>query len=299
MKPIPMDCRYQMQPRISECTSIGSNANIDINKATIVSVDFEIKFANVPALRCQLNATSLATKYLDLLKNQYSLNPNPIFRDPQNYTIAYFQQLVKQAKEQLGWDWQRDQYDIDTTTLLHKDIETYLAQGYSNIPEQHDHLLNELHFCLHAIQSGSKRDHWLQIEWFNDAGFFIDADQYPAKLHMEFGDLRLQNPYVGHHPLYVYEQQDSTNVNQTCRFHDFVKPGINIVIMPDKHHAAFDWDHYLSWFQTHGSDMLQHHGIAALKKFTGHPVIGSVANKDDLRSLLDQPVIVFESISFV
>lgn len=261
---------------------------------------FEIKFKNIPALICQLNNTKLAEQYLNLLKQQYRQNPNPIFRDPQNYTLKYFKELVQQAKDILGWDWHRKHYDIATTTLLHKDIEQYLSRGYENIPEQHDHLLDELHFCLHAIESGSRRDHWLQIEWFNDAGFNINEDQYPSKLNLEFGDLRLQNPYVGHHPLYLYEQQDSINIGQTCRFHDFIKPGINLVIMPNRpQQSQFDWNTYFSWFQTHATEFVKYHGLDKLKKFTGHPVIGSVQNKQDLQTLIQQPVIEFESISFV
>jgi len=261
-------------------------------------VDFEIKFQNVSALQCRLNSTPLAKKYLQLLKIQYQQDSNAIFRDPQQYTPDYFQHLVIQAKEILGWEWHRHHYDLSVTTLLHKDIEQYLERGYENIPEQHDHLLNELHFCLHAIESGSRRNHWLQIEWFNDQGFFIDENEYPAKLELEFGDLRLQNPYVGHHPLYVYEQQDSTNILQTCRFHNFVKPGINIVILQNKGQPGVDWTNYIDWFKTHAPDFLRLHGVDRLKKFTGHPIIGSVKNKQDLQTLIQQPVIKFESISF-
>lgn len=264
-----------------------------------MAVDFEVKFSGVPAIQCELYDTELAERYLTLLKTQYNKDPSPIFRDPHKYTLSYFTQLVQQAKEQLGWNWHREIYDIPTTTLLHKDIEKYLAQGYENIPEEHDYILNELHFCLHAIESGSKRNNWLQIEWFDDSGFDIDENQYPAKLFLEFGDLRLQNPYVGHHPLFLYEQQDSSNVNQTCRFHDYVKPGINIVTVihpPTK--KEFNWNSYLSWFEKHASDFVKSKGMKTLKKFTGHPVIGSVKNKNDLETLIQQPVIEFKSISF-
>lgn len=263
-----------------------------------MAVDFEIKFSQAPALQCQLDDTELAKKYLNLLKNQYSQNPCPVFRDPQLYTREYFESLVRQAKTVLGWDWQRDHYDVATTTLLHKDIEQYLARGYANIPDEHNHLLDELHYCLHAIESGSRRNYWLQIEWFNDEGFAIDKDEYPAKLSVEFGDLRLQNPYVGHHPLYLYEQRDYNNVMQTCRFHDFAKPGLNICIVPATTPVP-NWNHYLEWFETHAPEFVQEHGIEKLKKFTGHPVIGSVVNKKDLYNLIQQPVIEFESISFV
>ena len=260
-----------------------------------MAIDFEIKFANVPALQCVLDDTELAYRYFCLLRDQYQQDPCPIFRDPQTYTIQRLRELATQAKNVLGWDWHKDYYDIDTTKLLHKNIEQYLSQGYENIPEEHDHLLDELHFCLHAIESGSQRNSWLQIEWFNDNGFAIADDEYPAKLDLEFGDIRLQNPYVGHHPLYLYQQQDSINVMQTCRFHDFAKPGINLVIKNQKV-PAFDWSRYLQWFNDNAGAFLSEHGLDRLKKFTGHPVVGHVINQQDLAKLIEQPVIRFEYI---
>jgi hypothetical protein len=259
---------------------------------------FQVHFKNANPLLCQLDDTDLARRYLTLLKQEYNENPRPLFRDQQLYTLDYFRSLAVKAEQQLGWSWVHDTYDLSTTTRMHKDIEQYLAQGYENIPEQHDELLHELHFGLHAVESGSRRDSWLQLEWYNDHGFNITADEYPAKLTLEFGDIRLQNPYVGHHPLYVYEQQDNINVGQTCRFHDFVKPGINLVIAHNTGKTKFDFDKYLTWFETNAPEFVQQHGIEQLTKFTGHPVVGHVINKNDLQDVIDQNTIQFDRIDF-
>lgn len=261
-------------------------------------IEFEVKFRDVPALVCQLHDTELATRYYNLLKNQYAQDPKPLFRDQQKYTVEHFIHLVNRAEQELGWDWHKEQYDLPTTTVLHKDIEQYLAQGFENIPAEHDEILHELHFALHALESNSKRNNWLQIEWFNDNGFFMADDEYPAKLKLEFGDIRLQNPYVGHHPLYVYEQKDTYNINQTCKFHDFVKPGINLVINPEKAEYTFDQQHYLAWFNEHAPDFMQQHGTDKMLKFTGHPIVGSIINKSDLETLVAMPVIEFETLNF-
>jgi hypothetical protein len=260
-------------------------------------IEFEVKFCNAPALVCRLHDTELAKKYYALLKNQYFQDPNPLFRDQQKYTMEYFLQLVDRAETELGWNWHKEKYDLATTTLLHKDIEQYLAQGFENIPEEYDEILHELHFALHAIENNSKRDSWLQIEWTNDAGFNITEDEYPAKIKLEFGDIRLQNPYVGHHPLYVYEQKDTYNIDQTCKFHNFVKPGINLAIIPSNEYK-FSLDQYLAWFNKHAPNFVQHNGQAQLIKFTGHPVIGTVINLEDLETLVAMPVIEFESLNF-
>jgi hypothetical protein len=261
----------------------------------MVNLFFEVKFRGAPAIRCSLFDTELSRRYIELIKKQ---TDTPIFRDPPRYTLEYLKELAIDAQRVLEWDWIKDVYSLDITTRLHKDIEQYLAKGFENIPEEHDHLLHELHYCLHSVESGSKRNSWLQVEWFNDQGFGIEADEYPAKVNLEFGDLRLQNPYVGHHPLYVYEQKDSINIEQTCKFHDFVKPGINIVVDPNDNKPSFDMDAYLKWFETNGSSFVAKHGIEKLKKFTGHPVVGTVINKNDLALLVQQPIIEFEYISF-
>ena len=136
-------------------------------------IEFEVKFRNVPALVCRLHDTELAKQYYTLLKNQYAQDPKPLFRDQQKYTTEYFSQLVDRANKELGWNWHRENYDLPTTTLLHKDLEQYLAKGFENIPAEQDEILHELHFALHAIENKSRRDNWLQIEWFNNDGFSI------------------------------------------------------------------------------------------------------------------------------
>jgi len=256
-----------------------------------------IKFKNCPWLDIQLDNTNLAQQWEDLVKSNYKNDPTPIFRDQQDYNISKLESLAKEANEKLGWDWQTEILDLAHTTLMHKDIEKFLANGFSNIPEEYDDLLHEIHYCLHSVESGCKRASWLQIEWYNDEGFAIDENEYPAKINLEFGDIRLQNPYVGHHPLYLYEQRDNINIMQTCKFHNLAKPGINIVI-EKKEPIIFNWDRYLSWFNTHGKEFVNYYGIETLKKFTGHPVVGKVTNLDALEFCLEMPVLAFEALDF-
>jgi hypothetical protein len=261
-------------------------------------MEFFLHFHGTAPIHCVINNTELGQRYFDLLKGQWLQDPNAIFRDPQKYTLEYFRHLAGRAHQELGWDWLRDQYTLQTTVLLHKDIEKFLEQGFANIPEIHDELLHELHFALHAIESGSRRNSWLQIEWFNDNGFDLPQDQYPAKLDIEFGDIRLQNPFVGHHPLFLYEQQDSHNIPQTCRMHNFVKPGINLVISKNPGHRQFDWDRYINWFKTHAPTWTEQITESTLKKYTGHPIVGKVQNLDALQQAIDMPYLEFDRLEF-
>jgi hypothetical protein len=256
-----------------------------------------IKFKNCPWLMVQLDNTNLARQWHELVKSNYIANPNLLFRDQQDYNIFKLENLAKEANNRLGWNWQTENLDLYHTTLMHKDIETFLANGFANIPEEYDELLHEIHFCLHSVESGSKRASWLQLEWYNDDGFKISEDEYPAKIKMDFGDIRLQNPYVGHHPLYLYEQNDTHNIMQTCKFHDLARPGINLVI-EKKEEKQFNWEQYIQWFLDNGPDFVEKHGIETIKKFTGHPVVGHIVNLDDLEYCLSLPALEFEALDF-
>ena len=259
-------------------------------------IDYSIKFKNLPHLDVRLDNTLVASQYKELLKSNYQ-REFPIFRDQQKYTISYLNKLAVQAKRLLGWDWLREHYTIAETTLLHKDIEQYLANGFSSIPSEHDWLCHELHFCLHAVESGSTRNGWLQVEWFNNDRISLPEHLYPKKLNLEFGDIRLQNPHVGHHPLYLFQQNDYTNILQTCKFHNFINPGINIVIK-DELITDFNVDRYLFWFKIHSPEFVKLHGEQAILNYTGHPIIGKVVNLDDLVTVSTAPILELESITF-
>ena len=259
-------------------------------------LEFRVYFHDCNPLQCQINDTGLGRRYFYLLQQQVRDQPCGIFRDPQKYTMEYFMELVHRAQEILGWNWHRSEYPLDVTTALHKDLERYLARGFKEIPETHDELLHELHFALHAIESGSQRNSWLQIEWFNDRGFSMHVRDYPAKIAMDFGDIRLQNPYVGHHPLYIYQQQDTANIDQTCKFHDFVKPGINLVIDQSCNTYQFDQQDYLAWWAHNAPNFLRKHGVHTVMSWTGHPVIGRVLNLNDLEIVLKKPYLEFSHV---
>ena len=256
-----------------------------------------VVFKGCPPLQIDVDQTAVTRDWLSLIAQHLKSNQAPIFRDPQKYTQAKLRGLADEASRRLGWAWDVDDLSLSNTTRMHKDIEVYLARGYENIPEEFDELLHEIHFCLHSVESGSQRNHWLQIEWFTDDCVPLPADHYPAKLHLEFGDIRLQNPYVGHHPLYLWQQDDHANVMQTCRFHDKITPGVCIVVDRECKPGAFPWERYLEWWRMHAQQFLQHHGEQNLIKYTGHPVVGRVRNLQDLETCLAQPYLELESMT--
>ena len=155
--------------------------------------DILVKYTGFDPLEIELDNNSLRESYLALVKKNSLVQP--ISRDPQSYSISRLKELGQQAQDRLGWNWVYDEYTMDITTQLHKDIETYLARGFQNIPEEFDELLHELHYALHAIQGGRNRGDWIQVEWFNDDGIPMPND-LTFTTELKFGDVKLQNPYV-------------------------------------------------------------------------------------------------------
>ena len=256
-----------------------------------MAVDILVKYKNFPALEIELDNISIKNQYKDLITKNNQQH-QIISRDPCKYSLDYFAILAQQAKENLGWDWAQDSYSLDDLVLLHKDIELYLAQGFENIPEEYDNLLHELHYALHAIQGNNSRGNWIQVEWFSDDGIEM-PDDLKFSNQLEFGDIKLQNPYVGHDPVFVYKQQDSTNISQTCKFHDLVRPGINIMIKSDQFNVN---DCFKQWYETHAMSWVKQHGWDKIIRYTGWPRVGRVKNLDVLQQISVSPVFQIESV---
>ena len=256
-----------------------------------------VKFHNQTALHLDIQDTDLGRRYVELVKQNYQ-QQQPLFRDTAKYNIDYLRILVERAHNVLGWNWTRDFYDPVIATELHKDIEILLGiGGFNNVREKEDELLHEIHYCLHLIQHPRHklRQGWLQIEWYNDNGFELPQDFEFTKL-MKFGDVKLQNPYVGHHPLQIYLEKDFSQISQTCKLHDFVKPGINIVV--EDHNHLVDNDVVIQNLRAHDNEFVETVTEERLRKFIGYPVIGRVTNQSDLMDILKVSALELEYISF-
>jgi hypothetical protein len=192
-------------------------------------------------------------------------------------------ELAYRAKECFGWHWISDHYDISLTAQLHKDLEKYVGQlGFDQIPEQYDELLYDLHHCLHAIQFGKnqpERTDNFQIEWQTD-----DAIPLPRSFEFteqtEFGDLILINPYVGHNPLQIFNEQDWSALDTTCRFHDIIKPGI-VLTNPMK----VTKQEIVSKFKKEASEFVERHGEEKIRYYAGAAVVGRAVDPSVLQQV--------------
>jgi hypothetical protein len=260
--------------------------------------NFAIFYKNCDYLEIELDSTKLAHNYFDLLQNTYQNYPDVISRDEKYYTLDVFQDLAIQCAEAFNWKWNTNDLSLENRTIMHKDIEHLVGNGYEHIPEKYDELVHNMHMALHALETGNGRGPWLTIEWYNDEGFYIAPEDYPKKLKCKFGDIKLQNPFVGHHPAFVYRQNDYTNVELTCKFHDFCKPGVNIVIEDYHSLPSNHLDNYKKWFHRHAPKFVEKHSWNTILDYTGEAIVGRVKNVNTLQEILEKPYLQFEKFVF-
>jgi hypothetical protein len=247
-----------------------------------------IEFNNQKSLDIIVEPTLLGAHYIDLVYQNYK-ESFPIYRDRIKYNSEYLLKLAKEAKIAFNWDWELPDYNLSVTTALHKDLERLLGQtGFSEVPARFDNLIHELHYCLHIVQhpnSIKTRIGNLQIEWFNDSGFPLPST-FEFQDKIKFGDCLLQNPFVGHGPVQIDNENDWTELEQTCKFHTFVKPGIVIYTGPG---AIINKHHILDKFKKHNINFVNKHTEQKILYYTGFPIIGQVTNTDNLRTLVECP----------
>lgn len=257
-----------------------------------------VRFRDQPPLQLRIHDTRVGQRYFDLVQHNYQQSM-PVYRNLTKYTKEYLQELAHQARAAFDWDWdQVDDFESGIAPQLHKDLELLLANGFEHIPEQYDNLVHELHYCLHLNQSPCKHTHtsWLQIEWYNDEGFDLEYE-FEFQKTFKFGDVKLQNPFVGHGPWQLWCEQDFANISQTCKFHNWVKPGINIASRDFL--TVSNVDEIVRVFEQHDPEFVRLHGADKIKHYTGYPVIGQVINLQDLQQISQQHNLIFDSLEFV
>ena len=114
---------------------------------------------------------------------------------------------------------------------------------------------------------------------------------------MQFGDLRLQNPYVGHDPMQVYQEQDIEQIMRTCTFPDRIKPGIHINLQ-SRPQGLFNLERYKTWWINNAPEFVDVHGLDQLVKYAGWAVVGKIINIDDLQTCLESTKLEFNRLEF-
>lgn len=234
--------------------------------------------------------------YLEIVKRHYE-EQKPFFIDNLNWTSERLRYLARIAKEELNWNWLRNDYTIDITAKLHKDLEYSVGlHGYESIPQEYHWLIYELHHCLHGIQHGVEegRPCNLQVEWLTDDHHIL-PDDFVFAPEIAAGDVILINPHVGHHPWQIYLENDYTDLNSTLQFHDRIKPAVVISTLD----FQIDKQKILNTFIEKDPEFVKKHTAEKILYNTGAAKIGKVNNMDQYYSIVNSTEILeFDRIEF-
>ena len=266
-----------------------------------------VVFQNQKILELGLEENTTTRSYLQLLDKNLKRGL-PMWRDPLKYNLEYFKKLCLEIKDKLKWEWDMDSFTQDKMVVFHKDIEKFLdkEQSFRKIPGEYQNLIHEAHYCIHTIQyrEGLPNPHltprgiFLQLEWFNDDYMTLPED-FEFKLVPNYGDILLQNPYVGHPPLQCYKDDDYKNISRTCAFHDKIKPGINIHLDRSGPLDEIDMEKYKKWWMEKCRDFVEKEGMDKIIRYTGIPVIGKVKDLKLLENIVNTEYLKIESIEIV
>ena len=259
----------------------------------------ECKFQNFDVLQLKIKSTETAKTFFNFFQRHLKKDL-PQCRDPLDYDWSMFQTLVDKVVRDLGWRWVYT--DIKQADLVswHKDLELCLEKTgeMDNIPVEHHQLIIDAHYCLHRVQSlqqyRNSREK-IQIEWFTPDRRFVPEDA-DYKRDIGFGDVVLQNPYVGHDPVTCYFQDDYKNISRTCAFHDIMTPGFFIQFKNSDWSTRIEND-YKNWFQTKCADFVKKVGMDTILKYTGYPVVGKVTNLDTLQKIQNASELILENVT--
>jgi len=259
-----------------------------------------IYFKEFDPIEVELINHTVADKFFYLANKHYIEYPI-VFRDPLKYTYDYLEKLIVEANEKLHWNCKTQNLTEEDIIDIHKNLENTLNDegDFRSIPEEFDNLIHEFHYCLHRIQHKDKpnRIGYFQIEWFNNEFIPMDND-FSFTNNLKFGDIILQNPFVGHNPLHCYHDDDYTNIDRTCKIPCRIKSGIIMYTIPKA--KEIDYNHYYEWWDTRGKSVLDKVGYDTILRFTGEGKIGEVINKDTLREIIETPnILEFDKLEFI
>lgn len=259
----------------------------------------ELKFKNFDSLQLKMQSTDTAKTFFNFFKRHLKKNL-PQCRDPLDYDWNFFQQLVDKVVKDLGWKWTYTDIKKSDLVSWHKDLERCLEKsGEMNaLPVEHHQLIIDAHCCLHRVQSLQQQKNSrekIQIEWFTPDRRLVPENTY-YKRDIGFGDVVLQNPYVGHDPLTCFFQDDYKNISRTCAFHDIMTPGFFIQFKNSEWSKKIE-NNYINWFQTKCADFVKKVGLDTILKYTGYPVVGKVSNLDALQKIQNADKLILENIT--
>ena len=270
---------------------------IEINQ----NIDFNIEIYNDPISQLFFQ------QHVECSQKQPEFT-DAIIDDCTRYTISYFIDLVERAHQTNTINWTnytilpgKEHYASNQRNfnLMHKDLEVVAGlQAYSGLNETQKMLVDEMHCCLHTLESDSapldyKFDgrFWLNFQYrFNVPDKQPMPEPVKFKRRLEPGEVMLDYPYVGKEPIFCMIHKDDSILTQTCKMIDRISVTWKLHLA-ERPATQWGWDPWpkdidaelTDWYYEHEADMqaLDY----SLEKIINHTGFCPVGRIDDLSKM--------------
>ena len=143
-----------------------------------------------------------------------------------------FLNKARQAKELFNFNWDLTSLTQNNFNLWHKDIETFDLNNYPWSQEKGDFFI-ALHTALHGAELREKNNSpsirkQMLVKWFGSSLPWPEIPKFKSVLDINAGDITTGYPHVGKPPWVCFQQNDNTNLQQTCRLPDACPPSFHI-----------------------------------------------------------------------
>jgi hypothetical protein len=157
------------------------------------------------------------------------------YKQSAEQVLKDFLNKAHQAKELFNFEWDLTNLTQDNFNLWHRDIETFDLSKYPPWSQEKGDFFIALHTALHASETSVKNNNssffsrtMIQIKWFSPSLPWPEIPNFKSSLDVTAGDIITDYPHVGKTPWLSYQQNDVTNLIQSCRLPDACPPGFLI-----------------------------------------------------------------------
>ena len=156
------------------------------------------------------------------------------YTQPAEQVLKDFLNKAHRSKELFNFEWDLTNLTQDNFNLWHRDIETFDLSKYPPWSQEKGDFFIALHTALHAAETLVNNNNstvsrtMIRIKWFESSLPWPEMPKFKSTLDIAAGDIITDYPHVGKTPWQSFQQNDITNLQQSCRLPDACPPGLLI-----------------------------------------------------------------------
>jgi hypothetical protein len=194
------------------------------------------------------------------------------------------------ARELFKFNWDLDNLTQDNFNLWHRDIETFDLSKHPPWSQEKGDFFILLHNALHCAENQigfSDRD-TIKIKWFAKSIPWPELPIFVPLSDLGIGDIITDYPHVGKSPWVSYQNNDTTNLTQSCRLPDACPPGFAIWLgttVRNQQQIKNDQQKLINWYQQNIDQLGELFTQDQMLTYNGEHRVGQIKNIEQLSLL--------------